>query len=224
MPTAKRLAIYLAVLFAVAIAGASMRPKQSKADRVAAMERSVCNVGQRDIGHGSGVVIDHRGYILTAYHVVDTYESPITVEFNQDGIFWPARLVREDTVSDLAIVKVDRECSDVAPWGSSTSLRPGDKVYTIGFPYQLRRMVGCGIVSTIDEKFEIGIQAITTDAGAHPGDSGGAMFDKRGRLVGIITAQFNPHGWGNIGINYVVPGDVAKTFAKETILPEFSLW
>ena len=171
---------------------------------------------------GSGVIIDAKeGYIVTNCHVVaDANEIRIALS---DGREFDATKVGEDEHTDLALLKLeDPEDLVALPMMSDTSkLEVGDFVVAIGNPFGLGQTVTSGIISALGrtglniENIENFIQ---TDAAINSGNSGGALVNLRGELVGINTAILGPNG-GNIGIGFAIPVDMVKTVVHQ--LQEF---
>ena len=147
---------------------------------------------RESVNSGSGVIIAPDGYIVTNNHVVEG-ASEILVTMNNNKSF-NAVIVGTDPVTDIALLKVDAANLPVIPIGSSDSLRLGEWVLAIGSPYNLKSTITAGIVSAKgrslpdmsgDFKIESFIQ---TDAAVNPGNSGGALVNTRGELIGINTA------------------------------------
>src|SRR5919112_1091948 len=155
---------------------------------------------------GSGVVISPDGYIVTNHHVVDGAEQ-ITVEFT-DRRAVPAKLVGTDQPSDLAVLKVDAKDLPVLTLGDSDKVRVGDVVLAVGNPLGVGQTVTAGIISAkgrrtglSDGSFEDFLQ---TDAPINQGNSGGALVNTSGELIGINSQILSPSG-GNIGIGFAIP-------------------
>jgi serine protease Do len=161
---------------------------------------------------GSGVIVSADGYILTNHHVVDGAQD-IRVELTDNRTF-PAKLVGSDAPSDLAVLKIDASNLPVLPLGDSDKVRVGDVVLAVGNPLGLGQTVTMGIISAkgrstdlSDGSFEDFLQ---TDAPINQGNSGGALVDTAGELVGINSQILSPSG-GNIGIGFAVPANMAKS-------------
>jgi serine protease Do len=166
---------------------------------------------RREGGLGSGVIVKSDGYILTNHHVVDGGQD-ITVELT-DGRSFKAKLVGSDPPSDLALLKIEGQNLKTLPLGDSDRLRVGDVVLALGNPLGVGQTVTMGIVSAKgrstgpgDGSFEDFIQ---TDAPINHGNSGGALVNTRGELVGINSQILSPSG-GNIGIGFAVPASMAR--------------
>ena len=176
--------------------------------------RTLCerflNRGRRLQGAlGSGVMVRADGYILTNYHIIaDSYD--IVVAFN-DGNQAQAAVVGTDAETDLAVLRVEGEGFPVIDLASSKDIQVGDLVLAIGNPFGIGQAVSQGIVSA---KGRYGISQnpdddfLQTDAAVNPGNSGGALVDVRGRLVGINTMIYS-QGGGSDGIGFAIPVDRA---------------
>lgn len=171
-------------------------------------------------GSGSGVIIREDGYIVTNNHVIEN-ASKIEVTLNSNQTY-DAVLVGTDPATDVAIIKIDASGLPVVPFGDSDNLRLGEWVLAIGSPYDLRSTITAGIVSakgrsmpnyTGEYKIESFIQ---TDAAVNPGNSGGALVDKAGNLVGINTAIISQTG-SFTGYSFAVPSNIVKRIAYDLI-------
>ena len=167
---------------------------------------------------GSGVVISPDGYIVTNHHVVDGAEQ-ITVEF-ADRRALPAKLVGNDPPSDLAVLKVEAKDLPVLTLGDSDRVRVGDVVLAVGNPLGVGQTVTAGIISAkgrrtglSDGSFEDFLQ---TDAPINQGNSGGALVNTSGELVGINSQIFSPTG-GNIGIGFAIPSNMTRSVTEQLI-------
>jgi S1-C subfamily serine protease len=176
----------------------------------------------QEIGTASGVVIQKAGYILTNNHVVApfTQKGQLTVAFS-DSTRVTARIVGQDATTDLAVLKVDKAKLTVPPLGDSDQLAVGDPLLAIGAPLGLRWTVTQGIVSALHRP-EIGdsgqvLDAIQTDAAVNEGNSGGALVDASGAVVGINTAGLMPANGGSIGLNFAIPINEARPIAETLI-------
>ena len=162
-------------------------------------------------GLGSGVIVSNDGYILTNNHVIDN-ATRISIELSDRRIV-DGRLIGADPASDLAVVKIDAKGLPVLSIGDSNVMRVGDVVLAVGNPLGVGQTVTMGIVSAKgratgagDGSYEDFLQ---TDAAINSGNSGGALVNTAGELVGINSQILSPSG-GNIGIGFAVPSNMAK--------------
>lgn len=169
-------------------------------------------------GLGSGVIIDAKeGYIVTNNHVIEKAdEILITLK---DGRQVEAKKIGSDADSDIALLQVDADNLTEIKIADSDKLRVGDFAIAIGSPFGLGQTVTSGIVSALGrsglniEDYEDFIQ---TDAAINSGNSGGALVNLRGELIGINTAILGPNG-GNIGIGFAIPSNMMNNLAKQII-------
>ena len=173
-------------------------------------------------GSGSGVIIRPDGYIVTNNHVVDgASKIQVTLNNNQQ---YDATVVGTDPATDVAIIKVDANNLPTIPMGDSDKLRLGEWVLAIGSPLgvQLRSTITAGIVSAKgrsmpDGSGEFKIESfIQTDAAVNPGNSGGALVNKKGELVGINTAIVSQTG-SYSGYSFAVPVNIVKRVVDDLI-------
>ena len=165
---------------------------------------------QRQMGLGSGFIIDRNGTILTNYHVVDGAQK-ISVTLS-DGKSYDAKVLGKDQKTDIAVLKIDADHDlPVATLGDSDRLEVGEWVMAIGNPFGLDHTVTSGIVSAKGRQIGAGPydNFIQTDASINPGNSGGPLINLRGEVVGINTAIFSQSG-GNIGIGFAIPTNSIK--------------
>lgn len=169
-------------------------------------------------GQGSGVIAEFDGqqYIITNNHVI-RHADEIRVE-ETDSRFFAAEVVGRDSLSDVAVLKIDAEDLPSLTLGDSEQLREGEWVMAIGNPLGLAHSVTMGAVSALGRKrfgAEYG-SFIQTDAALNMGNSGGALVNLRGELVGINTAISSNDG-GNIGIGFAIPINLVKHVAEQLI-------
>ena len=168
---------------------------------------------------GSGFVFDaDEGYVITNNHVIDGADE-IYVIF-QDGEKLPAVLVGTDPKTDIAVLKIDPDESDLVqvPWGNSDKSRVGDWVLAIGNPFGLGGTVTAGIISARGRDIRSGPydDYIQTDASINKGNSGGPLFNMSGEVIGINTAIFSQSG-GSIGIGFSIPSQLARKVVSQLI-------
>ncbi len=167
---------------------------------------------------GSGVIISSDGYIVTNNHVVDG-TTKLRVKLN-DGRVFDAKIVGKDPTTDIALIKVDQKGLPVLEFGSSDDLRLGEWVLAIGSPFDLQSTITAGIVSAkarqldvIPNEFRIE-SFIQTDAAVNPGNSGGALVNMRGQLVGINTVIKSSTG-SYIGYSFAVPESIVRKVVND---------
>jgi len=172
---------------------------------------------QKATSLGSGVIVSPAGYILTNNHVVESADE-IEIAFS-DGKKLLAKVVGSDPETDLAVLRVEAQNLPAITFGSSDNLRVGDIVLAIGNPLGIGQTVTSGIVSALGRS-GLGINTfenfVQTDAAINQGNSGGALVDARGNLVGINTAILSQTG-GSIGIGLAIPASMAKTVMEQII-------
>jgi S1-C subfamily serine protease len=175
-----------------------------------------------DTGVGSGIIFDSAGWILTNRHVVTTSSgataSQLTVDL-KDGRQFTGKVYGIDTLTDLAIVKIDTTGLPAAPIGSSSDLKVGQLAIAIGSPLgTYTNSVTSGIVSATGRSVVVqsGVQLnnlIQTDAAINPGNSGGPLLDAGGNVIGINTAVAQ----GSNGIGFAIPIDIARPIMTQAL-------
>jgi serine protease Do len=166
---------------------------------------------------GSGVIVNADGYILTNNHVVENAQE-IQVGLNDRREF-AGRVIGTDPKTDLAVVKINQSGLQAIAFGDSKTAQAGDVVLAIGNPFGLGGTVTMGVVSATG-RGGLGIEEIEdfiqTDAAVNPGNSGGALVNTRGELIGINTAILSPSG-GNLGIGFAIPVSLARNVMDQIV-------
>jgi serine protease Do len=171
--------------------------------------------GLRAASLGSGFIIDPSGIIVTNAHVIANADQ-ITVTLSDDTVL-QAKVIGRDTVTDLALLKVDAKAPlPAASWGDSSKAKVGDWVLAIGNPFGLGGTVTAGIISATARDIHSGPydDYLQTDASINRGNSGGPMFNLRGEVIGINTAIYSPSG-GSIGIGFAIPTALAEPIIEQ---------
>lgn len=170
------------------------------------------------MGLGSGVIVRPDGYVLTKHHVIDGADE-ISVELSNRRSY-PAKVIGSDPPSDLAVLKIDSSSLPALTFGNSEQVQVGDVVLALGNPLGIGQTVTSGIISAkrrstglSDGSFEDFLQ---TDAAINHGNSGGALVDTNGQLVGINSQILSATG-GNIGIGFAVPVNMARNVMEQSI-------
>ena len=168
---------------------------------------------QPQVGYGSGVILTKDGYIVTNNHVIEKADE-IQVTLNDNRVF-DATLVGSDVNSDLALLKIEGDEFPVVPMGNSDDLKLGEWVLAVGNPFNLTSSVTAGVVSAKSRRIGIydaegSIESfIQTDAAINMGNSGGALVNVRGELVGINAALESPTGT-YAGYGFAIPTTIVK--------------
>ena len=178
---------------------------------------------------GSGIIISEDGYILTNNHVVSSSSSnsyyqlseatKLTVNLYNDKTEYEATIIGTDSYSDLAILKIDAENLAVATLGNSENVKVGEFVMAVGNPLGMDSSVTCGIVSAIDREVSDNegntYLAIQTDAAINSGNSGGALVNSNGEVIGINTLKLS--GTGIEGIGFAIPISTTTEIVNQLI-------
>ena len=179
---------------------------------------------QPRVGFGSGVIISSDGYILTNNHVIDGADE-IEVTTNDDQVY-KAKLIGNDDLTDVALIKIEGKDFHALPFGDSDQLKIGEWVLAVGNPFNLTSTVTAGIVSAKGRSEIISdgynsrgaqdkIQSyIQTDAAVNPGNSGGALVNTKGELVGINTLIYSETG-NFVGYSFAIPINIAKKVVSD---------
>lgn len=205
----------------VSIKSTTMQQQRSSGSMEEELFRYFFGQGRRDytpqprVGMGSGVIISEDGYIVTNNHVIDQADK-IEVTLNDKRSF-EATLIGCDPVTDLALLKIDAEELPIVRFGDSDKLQVGEWVLAVGNPFQLNSTVTAGIVSAksrnlgmIAPSNRMGIESfIQTDAAVNPGNSGGALVNTAGELVGINTAIYSETG-NYAGYSFAIPTSIVS--------------
>jgi len=174
---------------------------------------------QQFSGLGSGVIIDaDKGYIITNYHVIEK-ANQITINLIS-GHQYKAKVIGQDPQSDIALLQIESKQPLVAiKFSNSDDLQVGDFTIAIGNPFGLGQTVTSGIVSALGRS-GLNLQNlenyIQTDAAINSGNSGGALLNLNGELIGINTAILGPNG-GNIGIAFAIPANMVKNLTQQLL-------
>ncbi len=174
---------------------------------------------RRQMGSGSGVIISSDGYIITNHHVIETAEDiQITTNDNQS---YEAKIIGSDEQNDIALLKI--ESSEELPYavfGDSDSTQIGEWVLAVGNPFNLTSTVTAGIISaksrSLDPTGRTTQSYIQTDAAVNPGNSGGALINDKGELIGINTAIQTQTG-SYVGYSFAVPSNIAKKVIEDIL-------
>jgi serine protease Do len=170
---------------------------------------------QEQVGTGSGVIISEDGYIVTNNHVVkDASEIEITLNNKQS---FKAKVIGTDSKMDIALLKIDAgEKLPYTAFANSDSVKIGEWALAVGNPYNLTSTVTAGIISAKARNLDTsGIQSfIQTDAAVNPGNSGGALVNTRGELIGINTMISSPTG-SYTGYSFAIPSNIARKIIQD---------
>ncbi len=171
---------------------------------------------QARVASGSGVIISTDGYIITNNHVVEDADE-IEVTLNDNRKF-KAKVIGTDPTTDIALIKISAENLPTIPFGDSEKLKVGEWVLAVGNPFNLNSTVTAGIVSAKGRGISGGTSKIEsfiqTDAAVNPGNSGGALVNTKGELVGINTAIYSQTG-NFTGYSFAVPISIASKVASD---------
>jgi 2-alkenal reductase len=172
---------------------------------------------------GSGVIISEEGYIVTNNHVVENAQSLEVIYADDTKV--PATLIGADSFSDLAVIKVEGDVPDVAEFGDSAALKPGEPAIAIGSPLGVfKGTVTVGVVSAVDRRIEVaeGLWMeglIQTDAAINQGNSGGPLINVAGQVIGINTIVVRRSGTGAVaeGLGFSIASNTVKEVTQQII-------
>ncbi len=169
--------------------------------------------------YGSGIIIDSKnGYILTNSHVIGISKEIIVKLDN--GKEYLGKLIGRDTDIDIAVIKIDNfENLNSIKIGNSDELNIGDIIFSIGYPFNIGKTVTSGIVSGLNKKLSISkyVNFIQTDSIINKGNSGGALLNIKGELVGINTAVLYNKNGCNLGLGFAIPINMINNILKQII-------
>lgn len=170
-------------------------------------------------GIGSGIIVDKKGYILTNFHVVSQADQILIAL--QDGRFFSAKVIGSDLFTDLAVLQIKGNNLPVIPQNSDYTPRVGDVVLAIGNPYNLGQTITQGIISATGRNgmSSSGRQDfLQTDVAINAGNSGGALINSRGELVGINTSEFDTNRKNmSTGISFAIPYQLTQRIMQSLI-------
>ncbi|OIO12693.1 MAG: serine protease [Flavobacteriales bacterium CG03_land_8_20_14_0_80_35_15] len=175
----------------------------------------------KQVGTGSGVIISKDGYIITNNHVID-HAKTLEITLNDQRKF-TATLIGADPNTDIALVKIEATNLPYIPFGNSNNIKVGEWVLAVGNPFNLSSTVTAGIISAKGRNININknnraIESfIQTDAVVNPGNSGGALVNTRGELIGINSAIESITG-SYMGYSFAVPSNIAKKVIEDMML------
>ncbi|MEC8557538.1 MAG: trypsin-like peptidase domain-containing protein [Planctomycetota bacterium] len=172
-------------------------------------------------GGGSGSILNQDGLILTNHHVIDGAREINVGLYN--GRSYPAEVVGQDPATDIAILKINASPKELVPveWGDSAKLRVGQRIYAIGNPFGLERSMSVGMISCLNRQIpsrtrRTMFSLIQIDASINQGNSGGPLFDTRGRLIGMNTAIMSSDG-DSAGVGFAIPVSTIGRIAPQLI-------
>ena len=182
-------------------------------DKVSASIVTIESVNNRGKSFGSGVIISDDGYIITAFHVLSGNLSTVKIS----GKSYLANLIGFDEYADLAVLKINERDLEYIEFSDDAALQIGQTVYAVGNPYNLGTSVSRGILSATGRNFgNPYLDIIQTDAAINKGNSGGALVNDRGQLIGLSTSIASTSG-GSDGVGFALPADKILSITNEII-------
>ncbi len=190
---------------------------------------SIFTGSQNATAEGSGIILSNDGYILTNNHVVSSSDSSsfyavseatkITVTLYNDTTEYEAKVIGTDSQTDLAVIKIDKNDLTAAELGNSSNIAVGEFAMAIGNPLGMQSSVTSGIISAVNRTVQSDdgktYNLIQTDAAINSGNSGGALVNSQGQVIGINTLKLN--GTGVEGMGFAIPIDSAKPIFEQLI-------
>ena len=172
---------------------------------------------ERTMGAGSGFIIDPSGIIVTNNHVVGHAEKIVVALTN--GHQYPAKLIGQDQLTDIAVIKVQtNEPLSAVTWGDSRQMQVGDWVLAAGNPFGLGGSVATGIISAEGRDLGSGPfdNFLQLDAQINPGNSGGPVFNMDGQVIGVSSVIVSPTG-ASVGIGFAIPSETVNTVVRQLL-------
>ena len=184
---------------------------------------SIVTVTPSGKASGTGIIMSEDGYVITNHHVIESAQAVSVL--TADSREYTASIIGSDETSDLAVLKIEAEGLQAAEFGDSSVLQVGDSVAAIGDPLgtALRGTMTDGIVSAINRDLTVNDRVMTliqTDASINNGNSGGALINKYGQVVGITSAKLSGNAFGSAtveGMGFAIPINTAKDIVDELI-------
>jgi len=172
---------------------------------------------QRTMGAGSGFIIDSSGIIVTNNHVVGRAEKIVVSLTN--GHQYPAKLIGQDLLTDIAVIKVvANEPLSAVTWGDSRQIQVGDWILAAGNPFGLGGSVAAGIISAEGRDLGSGPfdNFLQLDAPINPGNSGGPVFNMEGQVIGVSSVIVSPTG-ASVGIGFAIPSEIVNPVVRQLL-------
>src|SRR5574344_978648 len=178
---------------------------------------------------GSGIIISNDGYILTNNHIINSTSSSsyyqvseaskLVVSLYNDTTEYSATIVGTDEVTDLAVIKIDKDGLTAAQLGDSSSIKIGEFCMAVGNPLDMESSVTCGVISALNRKISDSdgkiYTLLQTDAAINSGNSGGALVNSKGEVIGINTLKLS--GTGIEGMGFAIPINSTKSIYEQLI-------